>query len=58
MSKGDDRYAGMFHCAVVSFGGQDYMFLHGYDGQADYRSKLLIGKISWTADGWPVLTLK
>ena len=58
VAKGDDRYAGMGHCAVVSFGGQDYMFLHGYDGQADYRSKLLIGKISWTADGWPVLTLK
>ena len=58
VAKGDDRYAGMGHCAVVTFGGQDYMFLHGYDGQADYRSKLLIGKIFWTADGWPVLTLK
>lgn len=55
---GDERYAGMGHCAVVNFDGQDYMFLHGYDGQADYRSKLLVGKISWTPDGWPVLNLK
>ena len=57
VAKGDERYAGMGHCAVVTFGGQDYMFLHGYDGLADYRSKLLVGKISWTADGWPELQL-
>ena len=57
VAKGDDRYAGMGHCAVVTFDGQDYMFLHGYDGDADYRSKLLVGKISWTADGWPELKL-
>ena len=58
VAKGDERYSGMGHCAVVTFDGQDYMFLHGYDGQADYRSKLLVGKISWTPDGWPVLNLK
>lgn len=58
VAKGDERYAGMGHCAVVNFDGQEYMFLHGYDGEADYRSKLLIGNISWTADGWPVLKLK
>ena len=57
VAQGDERYAGMGHCAVVNFGGQDYMFLHGYDGQADYRSKLLIGKIGWSADGWPELRL-
>lgn len=57
VAKGDERYAGMGHCAVVTFDDQDYMFLHGYDGQADYRSKLLVGKISWTPDGWPVLKL-
>ncbi|MBQ9450647.1 MAG: arabinan endo-1,5-alpha-L-arabinosidase [Bacteroidales bacterium] len=57
VAQGDERYAGMGHCAVVNFGGQDYMFLHGYDGQADYRSKLLIGKIGWSADSWPELRL-
>ena len=55
VAQGDGRYAGMGHCAVVTFDGQDYMFLHGYDGQADYRSKLLVREVFWDADGWPVL---
>ena len=55
---GDDRYAGAGHCAVVNFGGQDYMFLHGYDAQSDYRSKLLVREISWDADGWPIVSLQ
>ena len=50
---GDGRYSGMGHCAVVTFDNQDYMFLHGYDSQADYRSKLLVKKLSWSSDGWP-----
>ena len=57
VAKGNERYAGMGHCAVVTFGGQDYMFLHGYDGEADYRSKLLVKEISWTADEWPTIKL-
>ena len=52
---GDGRYSGMGHCAVVTFDNQDYMFLHGYDSQADYRSKLLVKKLSWSSDGWPSL---
>ena len=56
--KGDDRYAGAGHCAVVNFDGRDYMFLHGYDGQADYRSKLLVREIEWSADGWPTIKLQ
>lgn len=57
VAKGDDRYAGMGHCAVVTFSGKDYMFLHGYDGQADYRSKLLVLDLTWTPDGWPTVQL-
>ena len=53
VAQGDERYAGMGHCAVVTFDNQDYMFLHGYDSQADYRSKLLVKKLSWSSDGWP-----
>ena len=53
----DGRYSGVGHCAVVNFGGKDYMFMHGYDGEHDYRSKLLIREIRWTPDGWPVIEL-
>lgn len=52
---GDGRYSGMGHCAVVTFDNQDYMFLHGYDSQADYRSKLLVKELVWSPDGWPSL---
>ncbi len=54
---GNDRYSGVGHCAVVSSGGRDYMFMHGYDRDYDYRSKLLIREISWTSDGWPEVEL-
>lgn len=57
VAKGNERYAGVGHCAVVTFGDQDYLFMHGYDAQADYRSKLLIRELSWTSDGWPVIQL-
>lgn len=55
--QGDGRYSGVGHCAVVNSGGKDYMFMHGYDGEHDYRSKLLIREIRWTPDGWPVIEL-
>ena len=55
--QGDGRYSGVGHCAVVNFGGKDYMFMHGYDGEYDYRSKLLIREIVWTPDGWPRVEL-
>ena len=57
VAKGNERYAGVGHSATVTFGGEDYLFMHGYDGQADYRSKLLVRKISWTPDGWPEIRL-
>lgn len=55
--QGDGRYSGVGHCAAVNFGGRDYMFMHGYDGEHDYRSKLLIREIVWTPDGWPRVEL-
>ncbi len=54
---GNERYPGVGHCAVVDFGGTDYMFMHGYDKDYDYQSKLLIREVRWTEDGWPVVEL-
>lgn len=51
------RYAGMGHCAVVRFGDKDYMFMHGYDSEHEYRSKLMVEEITWTEDGWPAVDI-
>ncbi|MGI5847067.1 MAG: family 43 glycosylhydrolase, partial [Candidatus Cryptobacteroides sp.] len=58
VAKGNNHYAGVGHCAVVNFHGKDYMFMHGYDSEYEYRSKLLVLDITWTPDGWPVVNLK
>lgn len=55
--QGNGRFSGVGHCAVVNFDGKDHMFMHGYDSQHDYRSKLLIREVVWSADGWPEVTL-
>lgn len=57
VARGNGRYSGVGHCAVVNFDDKDYMFMHGYDKEYDYRSKLLIREISWTPDGWPEIRL-
>lgn len=54
---GNGQFAGAGHCAVTTIDGEDYIFMHGYDRYYDYRSKLLIRKISWSADGWPAVEL-
>ena len=58
VAKGNGHYAGVGHCAVVNFDGKDYMFMHGYDSEYEYRSKLLVCDITWTPDGWPTVDLK
>ena len=43
---------------TVTFNGKDYMFMHGYDSEYEYRSKLLVCDLTWTPDGWPKVDLK
>ena len=58
IAKGNGHYAGVGHCAGVTFAGKDYMFMHGYDSEYEYRSKLLVCDLTWTPDGWPKVDLK
>jgi len=53
--KGDDRWHGVGHNAVVSYDGNDYLVFHGYDGNDNGRSKLRIEKMNWDQQGWPVV---
>jgi len=52
---GDKDWYGVGHNAVCTFDGIDYLIFHAYDAADNGRSKLRIEKLSWDADGWPVL---
>ena len=57
VAQGNEQFAGVGHCSVYTFDGKDYIFMHGYDNDHDYRSKLLVREVTWTPDGWPVVEL-
>ena len=50
---GDTRWHGVGHNSVYTFGGEDYLVFHGYDGEDNGISKLRIEKLTWNEDGWP-----
>jgi arabinan endo-1,5-alpha-L-arabinosidase len=53
--KGDNEFPGVGHQAVVSFDGVDYLVYHGYDANDNGRSKLIIKRLVWDDEGWPVI---
>ena len=57
MAQSNDRYVGVGHCAVVTFDGKDYIFMHGYDKTRRYNSMLITRQIVWDKDGWPIINL-
>jgi len=57
VAKGNDQFSAVGHCAVATLGGKDYMYMHGYDKDYNFQSKLLIREITWTPDGWPTIEL-
>ena len=48
------RFIGPGHIGVLPEGGTNWFSYHYYDGENRGRSKLAIGKLEWTPDGWPV----
>ena len=55
--RGNDRYPGLGHCAVVSNGEGEKMLLHAYDRETGYNAVLLTRTLSWGLDGWPSIHL-
>jgi arabinan endo-1,5-alpha-L-arabinosidase len=50
------RYLGPGHAGVFIDGETNWITYHFYDGTNNGASKLAMGRLYWTADGWPVLT--
>ncbi|MBK1878355.1 family 43 glycosylhydrolase [Pelagicoccus mobilis] len=57
LNEGDERWQGLGHNSVCAFDGKEYLVFHGYDGLTEKGlPKLLIEELSWSVDGWPVLS--
>ena len=45
------------HCAAYTFDGQDIFICHGYSATRNGAAFLIQRPITWTPDGWPVITV-
>jgi arabinan endo-1,5-alpha-L-arabinosidase len=52
---GNKAWPGVGHNSVYTFDDQDYIIYHGYDASDHGRPKLLIDRLSWDDEGWPVV---
>jgi arabinan endo-1,5-alpha-L-arabinosidase len=53
---GNKSWPGVGHNSVYNFDDQDYIIYHGYDAADHGRPKLLIDKLEWDSEGWPVVS--
>jgi arabinan endo-1,5-alpha-L-arabinosidase len=51
--RGNERFKGLGHNAVLHDGSRDFLVYHAYDGEHDGTPNLRISPIDWTPDGWP-----
>lgn len=55
IASSDSAFVAIGHCAAYTFDGQDYFLAHGYSRAENGVSKLVLRKLAWDADGWPVV---
>ena len=53
--KGDDRWKGTGHCAVLLDGENNWLVFHAYDAQTNGIPTLRIEKLIWDEENWPML---
>ncbi len=54
---GNESWPGVGHNSTYTFDGIDYIIFHGYDASDNGKPKLLIRKITWDEEGWPIVNL-
>ncbi len=50
------RFIGPGHAAILNDNGTNWFTYHYYDGNNGGAATLGIGRLTWSADGWPVFT--
>lgn len=50
------RWAGVGHNGFISDGGKDYVVYHGYDLEKNGAQTLRISPVTWTSEGWPLIS--
>jgi len=53
--QGDDNWYGVGHNSTYTFNGNDYLIFHGYDAHDEGKPKLIIKKLNWDKNDWPVV---
>jgi arabinan endo-1,5-alpha-L-arabinosidase len=51
--RGDDRFHGTGHCAVLRDGDRDWLVYHAYDARNAGTPTLRISPLDWSQAGWP-----
>lgn len=57
IATGNDRWAGVGHCAVYHVDDSDVLVAHGYDKKDEGQSKLIMVTLGWDSEEWPVVKL-
>lgn len=55
--EGNKDWYGVGHNSVYTFDNTDYLVFHAYDAADEGKPKLRIEKLSWDAEGWPVVAV-
>ncbi len=54
--EGNEDWFGVGHNAVCTFNETDYLIFHGYDAHDEGKPKLIIKKLNWDNNDWPVVS--
>lgn len=55
VARGDRQWYGVGHNSAYTFEGKDYLFYHGYSTEENGKPKLVISRLLWDDNHWPIL---